>query len=117
MARGKKDAQETVKATEEQLNLLVENLERFPAIWNSDDPIHADRNVGDAQKRQLAEIVGIPVPDMIRSYQTLRKAFRQVRQFGQGEHVIRGSGAPLTCDTVEPFFRAVGPVSVFSSKQ
>lgn len=67
-----------MRASEEQIEALVDNLESFPLIWNTNCESYSDRSGTRASWASLCKIVGLPLKDLKRTYETLRKRFRDV---------------------------------------
>lgn len=66
------------KATPDQIKKMVNNLESFRYIWDVNMQDFFNRQKKQAEWAQLAEIVGLPLADTKRTYETIRKKFRQV---------------------------------------
>ena len=67
-----------VKASLQQIQLLVENLERFKYIWDVNFPDFHNRVAKAHEWESLADVVGLPVVDTRRTYETQRRKFRKV---------------------------------------
>lgn len=77
-----------IAATSAQIELFIENLQRFPAIWNTSHTSYHNRIAKDAVWRELWELVGLPASDMKRTYQTIRKSYRTVSQLKRNSEIL-----------------------------
>lgn len=68
-------AQQTVKQT---VQLLVDNLEFYTSIWDSNSPTYHDANRKRTEMQELAEQCGTTKADVEKKYTSVRTRFRKV---------------------------------------
>lgn len=66
--------------TQEQVKSLVTNLDKHECLWNSASQLYHNRDAKVAAWAQLSQVVGLPIADVRRSYESLRTSFRKVSQ-------------------------------------
>jgi len=68
----------SIQATAEQIASLVENLQRFPLVWDCQHPMYHNRIAREQQWSELGKTVGLEEKDLKWTYDTLRKKFRDI---------------------------------------
>ena len=61
-----------------QIKSLIDHLQSFPAIWDSNDECYHRRDVRDKQLEELATLCNANVLDLKKKYNSLRTRFRKV---------------------------------------
>lgn len=74
-------------ASNEQVLLIVNNLETYPYIWDTILPDFYNKDKKASDWRQLSILVGLDEKDVRRTYETIRKKFRQVSEWVMTESV------------------------------
>ena len=60
------------------INKIVENLEDFTAVWDSNNPNYSNMNKKQAELSELAQLCGISTKELETKYTSLRTRFRKV---------------------------------------
>lgn len=66
------------KASSDQTDIFIHNLQHFPAIWDSTSPIFHNRDATLAAWQALADKAELSVQDAKKVYSTHRKYFSAV---------------------------------------
>lgn len=69
---------EKVKATTEQVEKIIDCLISYPVIWDINSKLYSNRDANKRAWEQLASEVELPVNDLKRSYDSIRRRFREV---------------------------------------